>query len=211
MASAAENYRGVFDTRIGFGTKPAVVVIDFIRAYTTKGAPFYGDGVVRGVAETVALLDAARSASVPVIYTKVLFHPSGCDGGLFIRKVPALRMLVDGEPMAEIDPALTPRADDLVIVKNYPSAFFGTTLNSTLATLRIDTLVLAGCSTSGCVRATAVDGIQYGYHVIVPRECVGDRHDTPHEAALFDINAKYGDVVGKSDVLAYFLERRAPK
>jgi maleamate amidohydrolase len=77
--------------------------------------------------------------------------------------------------------------------------------------LRIDTLVLAGCSTSGCVRATAVDGIQYGYHVIVPRECVGDRHDTPHEAALFDINAKYGDVVGKSDVLAYFLERRAPK
>jgi maleamate amidohydrolase len=202
MVSAEENYRGVFDNRIGFGRRPAVIVIDFIRAYTTEGAPFYGQGVVDGVRETVALLAAARAASV--IYTKVLFHPSGIDGGLFVKKVKALRALVAGDPLAEIDPSIAPRPEDLVIAKNYTSSFFGTVLASTLTSSGIDTIVLAGCSTSGCVRATAVDGIQYGYHVIVPRECVGDRHDAPHEAALFDINAKYGDVVPKSDVIAYF-------
>lgn len=204
MISAQENYRGVFDHAIGPGKKPAVIVIDFIRAYTTEGAPFFGEGVVRGVAETVSLLAAARSATVPVIYTKVLYHPSGMDGGLFVQKVKALRMLVEGEPLAEIDASIAPHRDDLVIVKNYPSPFFGTSLHSTLAVMGIDTIVLAGCSTSGCVRAAAVDGIQYGYRVLVPRECVGDRHDAPHEAALFDIHAKYGDVVGKADVIAYF-------
>jgi maleamate amidohydrolase len=207
MVSAEENYRGVFDNRIGFGRRPAVIVIDFIRAYTTEGAPFYGQGVVDGVRETVSLLAAARAASVPVIYTKVLFHPSGIDGGLFVKKVKALRALVAGEPLAEIDPLIAARPEDLVIVKNYTSSFFGTVLASTLTSLGIDTIVLTGCSTSGCVRATAVDGIQYGYHVIVPRECVGDRHDGPHEAALFDMNAKYGDVVGKADVIAYFKQR----
>ena len=161
MVSREANYRGVFDSHVGFGARPAVLVIDFIRAYTTLGAPFYGEGVVRAVAETVDLLATARGAPVPVIYTKVLFHPSGMDGGLFVRKVPALRGLVAGEPLAEIDPKVAPQPEDLVIVKNYPSAFFGSSLASTLKVLGIDTLVLTGCSTSGCVRATAVDGIQY--------------------------------------------------
>jgi maleamate amidohydrolase len=210
MVSAEQNYRGVFDNRIGFGTKPALLVIDFILAYTTPGAPFYGEGVVRAVAETVPVLEAARAASLPVIHTRVLFHPSGVDGGLFVRKVKALRMLVDGETLAEIDPQVAPRPDELVIVKNYSSCFFGTSLASTLAALHVDTLVLTGCSTSGCVRAAAVDGIQHGYHVIVPRECVGDRHDAPHQAALFDINAKYGDVVSKAELTTYFSSLARP-
>ncbi|MGE0766456.1 MAG: isochorismatase family protein [Hyphomicrobiaceae bacterium] len=200
------NYEGVFDTRLGFGKKPAVIVIDFIRAYTTLGAPFFGQGVVDAVEHSVPLLAAARKAKVPIIYTKVLYHPSGVDGGLFVRKVPALRMLVQGEPLAEIDPKISPAPDDLVIVKNYPSCFFGTSLQSTLTGLGVDTLILIGCSTSGCVRAAAIDGIQYGYRVIVPRECAGDRHDAPHDANLFDINAKYGDVLPKAEVIAY-LER----
>lgn len=203
MTSREENYRGVFDSYVGFGRNPAVLVIDFIRAYTTPGAPFYGAGVVRAVAETVELLAIARAAPVPVIYTKVLFHPSGADGGLFIQKVPALRALVAGEPLAEIDPKVAPQPEDLVVIKNYPSAFFGSSLASTLKVRGIDTLVVTGCSTSGCVRATAVDGIQFGYRVIVPRECVGDRHDAPHDSALFDINAKYGDVLSKAEVLAH--------
>jgi maleamate amidohydrolase len=202
------NYQGVFDTAVGFGHRPAVIVIDFIRAYTTKGAAFFGQGVVDAVAATVSLLDAARSAKVPVIYTKVLYHPSGMDGGLFVKKVPALRKLVEGEPLAEIDPSITPKPEDLVIVKNYPSPFFGTTLGSTLAGLGIDTVILTGCSTSGCVRAAAIDAIQYGYRVIVPRECVGDRHDAPHDANLFDINAKYGDVVAKAEVMRYLEKLR---
>jgi maleamate amidohydrolase len=199
-----QNYEGVFDTSIGFGKRPAVIVIDFIKAYTTKGAPFFGQGVVDAVEHTVPLLAAARSAKVPIIYTKVLYHPSGMDGGLFVKKVPALRALVDGEPLAEIDPKITPQPEDLVIVKNYPSCFFGTSLQSTLMGLGVDTLILTGCSTSGCVRAAAIDAIQYGYRAIVPRECAGDRHDGPHDASLFDINAKYGDVVPKTQVIDYF-------
>lgn len=204
-----DNYAGVFDNRLGFGERPCIIVIDFIRSYTVPGAPFFGQGVVDAVAATVDLLAAARRAKVPIIYTKVLYHPSGVDGGLFAKKVPALRMLVPGEPLAEIDPKITPTPDDLVIVKNYPSCFFGTSLTSTLASLDIDTVILTGCSTSGCVRATAIDAIQYGYRVIVPRECVGDRHDAPHDANLFDINAKYGDVLSRNEVIAY-IDKRAP-
>lgn len=201
--TAEENYKGVFDNRIGFGKKACVIVIDFIEAYTRKGAAFFGQGVVDAVEETVDLLAAARKAKVPVIYTKVLYHPNGMDGGLFVKKVPALRKMVAGEPLAEIDHRIPPAPEDLVIIKNYPSCFFGTTLASTLIGLGVDTLILTGCSTSGCVRAAAIDGIQYGYRVIVPRECVGDRHDAPHEANLFDINAKYGDVLPKAEVMAY--------
>jgi maleamate amidohydrolase len=105
--------------------------------------------------------------------------------------------------LAEIVPELPPQPQDVIIIKQYASAFFGTSLSATLVAMGIDTLILTGCSTSGCIRATAVDGLQYGYRIIVPRECVGDRHSAPHEANLFDINAKYGDVVGKQDVMAY--------
>jgi len=196
------NYRGVFDGSIGFGERPAIIVIDFIRAYTTPGEAFFALGVVNAVEESVELLATARRNQVPVIYTKVLYHPRGADGGLFVRKVPALRKLVAGEPMAEIDSRVRPAAQDLVIAKNYPSCFFGTSLASSLIGLKVDTTILVGCSTSGCVRATAVDAIQYGFRVIVPRECVGDRHEGPHDASLFDINAKYGDVLPKVDVIA---------
>jgi maleamate amidohydrolase len=198
-----QNYVGVFDGKVGFGSNPAVVVIDFTLAYTTPGSPFYAEGVVRAVRDTVPLLAAARRAGIPVIHTKVMYHPSGADGGWFVRKVPALRKLVPGEPLAEIDPAVAPLPDEVVIVKQYPSPFFGTPLAPMLATLGIDTLILAGCSTSGCVRAGALDGVQHGYRVVVPRECVGDRHDGPHDANLFDINAKYGDVVGREEVIAH--------
>lgn len=201
MTGRDDNYRGVFDGSVGFGKRPAVLVIDFIKAYTTKGAPLYAPAVAEAARRTKPLLDAARTRGVPVIYTRVLFHPTFLDGGLFVRKVPALRSMVEGEPLAEILDEVAPEPGDLVLVKNYASAFFGTSLPATLTTMSIDTLILTGCSTSGCVRATAVDGLQYGYRVVVPRECVGDRHSEPHEANLFDINAKYGDVLPLDEVL----------
>jgi len=201
--SREDNYTGVFDGKVGYGRNPAVVVIDFTLAYTTPGSPFFAEGVVRAVTDTVPLLEAARAAGIPVIHTKVMYHPSGADGGWFVRKVPALRKLIPGEPLAEIDPKVAPLPEEVVIVKQYPSPFFGTPLAPMLATLGVDTLILAGCSTSGCVRAGALDGVQHGYRVIVPRECVGDRHDGPHDANLFDINAKYGDVVGREEVIEY--------
>ena len=198
-----ENYAGVFDNRLGFGRKPALIVIDFVYGYTTPGSPLFAEGVVRAVEESRPLIATARAAGVPIIYTKVLYHPSGLDGGLFVRKVPVLRTLVPGEKLAEIDERVAPHPDDLVLIKNYPSAFFGTSLAATLTASGIDTTILLGCSTSGCVRATAIDSIQHGFHAIVPFECVGDRHDGPHESNLFDMNAKYADVVAKQEVMEY--------
>jgi maleamate amidohydrolase len=133
----------------------------------------------------------------------VIYRADGLDGGAFVRKVPTLRAMTEDNPMTEIVASLAPKPDDIVLVKQYPSAFFATPLASILASLKIDTLILTGCSTSGCVRATAVDGVSSGFNVIVPRECVGDRHPAPHEANLFDINAKYGDVVSKAEVITY--------
>lgn len=203
MDNRQENYRGVFDSRLGFGRRPVLVVIDFINAYTTPGSALYAPDVVSAVDASVELINSARDKQVPVIYTKVLFQAGGFDGGLFVQKIPALTKLVDGEPLAEIDAKITPVTGDIVIVKNYASVFFGTSLASMLTAHGIDTVILIGCSTSGCVRASAVDGMQHRFRVIVPRDCVGDRLAQVHDANLFDIDAKYGDVVGKSDVLNY--------
>lgn len=209
MSDLQKNYAGVFDGRLGFGQTPALLIVDFIRAYTTVESPLYAPAVSTAVAETVDLLDLARARSVPVIFTQVLYNRNGLDGGIFVQKVPVLRRLVPGEPLAEIVPELAPAAADVVIVKQYASAFFGTSLAALLTSLGVDTLIVTGCSTSGCVRATAVDGMQHGFRVIVPRECVGDRHRAPHEANLFDIDSKYGDVVAKETVLAYLASVRS--
>ena len=198
-----ENYKIAFDGRIGFGKRPALLSIDFVNAYTTEGAPLFAQGVVDAVAESIELYATARESGIPVIYTKVIYRPDGLDGGTFVKKVPVLLSMTEDNPLTDIVPSLTLEPDDIVIVKKYPSAFFGTTLASTLGFLGIDTLILTGCSTSGCVRATAVDAVSSGFHVIVPSECVGDRHQTPHDANLFDIDAKYGDVVTKREVLSY--------
>ena len=203
MSDLNENYKGVFDGRLGFGKKPAVLVVDFIKAYTTAGAPLFAPDVVTAVNETIDLLALAREKGVPVLYTKVLYNKNFADGGIFVQKVPVLKTMVEGEPLAEIVPELPPAESDVIVVKQYASAFFGTSLAATLTSLGVDTVILTGCSTSGCVRASAVDGMQYGFRVIVPRECVGDRHSGPHEANLFDINSKYGDVVEKAEVMKY--------
>ena len=198
-----DNYAGVFDGRLGFGRKPALLIVDFINAYTTPNEPLFAPDVVTAVGETVELLAAFRAQNLPVIFTRVIYNSNGLDGGIFVQKVPILLTMVEGEPMADIVPELAPTDSDVIINKQYASAFFGTPLAAMLTSLGVDTVVLAGCSTSGCIRASAVDGMQYGFRVIVPRECVGDRHPAPHEANLFDINSKYGDVVSKADVLKH--------
>ncbi|MGQ9481763.1 N-carbamoylsarcosine amidohydrolase [Chloroflexus sp.] len=190
--------------RVGFGTSPALLVIDFIKAYTTPESSLYAaPGVPDAVRASQPLLAAARAAAIPIIYTTVAYASDGRDGGIFVQKVPALRQLTHESPLIAIVDELAPQPDDLVIEKKYASAFFGTHLAATLTALRIDTLIMIGCSTSGCIRASAVDGMQHGFRVIVPRECVGDRAPEPHLANLFDIDGKYGDVVSVSEVLAY--------
>lgn len=205
--SASQNYEGVWGNRIGFGKRPAVIVVDFMKAYTTPGAALFAPGVVDAVAQTPALLDAARCSGVPVIHTNILyFAKDAADGGIWVKKSPVMTAMVAGNPLAEFCDGVEPKAGELVITKQYASAFFGTSLAPTLHAQGIDTVVLAGCSTSGCIRATAVDAVQYGFRTIVVRDCVGDRHSEPHEANLFDIDAKYGDVIGLSEAVTRLAE-----
>jgi len=202
----AENYKGVFDTRLGFGRKSALIVIDLIKAYTTEGSPLYAPGVVECVKELPEILHLARSKNVPILYTTIRYTPPDfSDAGVWVRKAPLLKTFVEGNPLAESCEEIAPQAGDVIINKHYASAFFGTSLVATLNGMEVDTLILTGCTTSGCIRATAVDTIQYGFRPICIRECVGDRHHEPHEANLFDINAKYGDVISKAEATKYLL------
>ncbi|QKJ86864.1 N-carbamoylsarcosine amidase [Paramixta manurensis] len=210
--SAADNYLGVWGNRLGFGVRPALLMVDFMQGYTTPGAPLYAPGVVSAVAEAESLLAQARRSSIPVIHTNIRYHAQHQrDGGVWVKKAPVMRDMVEGNPLAAFCPPVAPLPDEVVVSKQYASAFFGSALASLLVSEGIDTVIIAGCSTSGCVRATAVDALQHGFRPIVVRECVGDRHDEPHHANLFDIDSKYGDVVSKTaalDYLGQFSSRR---
>ncbi|MEM7665592.1 MAG: isochorismatase family protein [Pseudomonadota bacterium] len=196
------NYAGVFEGRIGFGERPALILIDFVEAYFAPDSPLYAN-VESALAAAIELREAARVAGVPVIYTNVEFHPSMRDGGRFAQKIGALTSFVRGNPLGGWAKGLEPTEDELVVTKQYASAFFGTSLASTLTANGYDSLIIAGLSTSGCVRATCVDACQHGFIPIVVEDAVGDRHEDVHRANLFDMNAKYGDVVSQSEALAH--------
>ena len=203
--SASDNYKGVWDSKIGFGRKPALIVVDFMKGYTTEGSPLYASGVVDAVRESQELLALARRQGIFIIHTIIRYHPMHfADGGIWLRKAPVLKCLIEGHPLAEICDGVKPLDRELLISKQYASAFFGTSLAATLTSSGIDTVVLIGCTTSGCIRASAVDAMQHGFRTIVVSDCVGDRHSAPHEANLFDINSKYGDVVPKAEAMRYF-------
>jgi nicotinamidase-related amidase len=200
-----ENYaRGGFNQHLAPGEAPALIVVDFLEAYMRPGALLYA-ACDSALAAAVVLLQAARTAGIPVLHTRVQFQRGGRDGGVFYRKVPALRTFEDGaDPSLQaFARGLEPLPGETVITKQYASAFFGTSLSSTLAALRIDTLLICGVSTSGCVRATAVDACQVGLIPLVVRDAVGDRAVSPHEASLFDLQAKYAEVVSLDSALAY--------
>lgn len=200
----SDNYRGVWGQRIGFGRRPALLAIDFMQAYTTEGAPLFAPGVVSAVEESRELLACARRTGIPVIHTHIRYHAGHfADGGLWVKKAPVMKDMVAGNPLAAFCPPVAPLADEVVLSKQYASAFFGTVLAPLLVAQGIDTLLMIGCSTSGCIRASAVDAVQHGFRAMVVRECVGDRHPGPHEANLFDIDSKYGDVVHKREALDY--------
>ena len=184
------------------GERPAVLVVDFSCGFTDPECAL-GSELSAEVEATRRLLDAARARGLPVIFTTIGFEPSLRDGGLWLQKVPSLGDLQVGGRWVEIDPRLDPREDETIVLKKGASAFFGTNLAAILVSQRIDSVILCGATTSGCIRATAIDLLQHGFPTIVPRECVGDRAKAPHEANLFDIQAKYADVVSLEDALAY--------
>ena len=187
---------------VPLGVRPAVLVVDFSRGFTDPASTL-GSDLTREVEATMRVLATAREKGLPIIFTTIGFEASGKDGSLWLLKAPALAELRIGEKWVEIDPRLDRREGEVIILKKGASAFFGTNLPSILVSQGIDTIVLCGATTSGCIRATAVDLLQYGYPTLVPRECVGDRAQAPHEANLVDIQAKYADVVSVDDALAY--------
>jgi maleamate amidohydrolase len=196
----ATNYQGAFDGHLPFGERPALLIVDFVMAYLDRASPLYA-GVEKALASNERLLAAARVAGVPVIFTNVEYAPGGADGGIFYRKVPALKLFERGSPMGAFPPSMKPRPDELIVTKQYASSFFGTHLAATLTAMRIDTLLITGLSTSGCVRATALDACQHGFLPFVVREACGDRHPAPHEANLFDLQAKYAEVIDEAEAI----------
>lgn len=204
--------RGPFTGRLGFGASSALVVVDMVKAYTDPAFPLYAGEQVHAVVDAIVqLVDAARAAAVPVVYTGVRYVPGGADGGVFYRKVPALALFVGETEAGTLVPELSPRPEELVIMKQYPSAFCGTPVAPMFRSAGVDTVILAGVSTSGCIRASATDAMQHGFVPIVVREAVGDRHPGPHEANLFDIDAKIGDVVALDEALAHLAKVEASR
>ena len=189
-----------FARRVGFGERPAVVVVDLIRAFTDPRFPTAVDAPAMLTA-TRSLLDGARARGLPTVLVGSVYEPARRDAGVWERKVSHDGMDEGGEGV-EFDERLGRCAHDMVVWKKYPSAFFGTDLASRLVAQRVDTVLIAGASTSGCIRATAVDACSSGFRTIVVREAVADRSPLPHVANLFDIEMKYGDVVELADALA---------
>jgi maleamate amidohydrolase len=191
-----------FGRRVGFGQRPALLAVDFITGFTDLRSPLAGD-LDTQLAATITLLEPARAAGIPVIFSTVAYDAELQEAGIWVRKIPANSWLVEGSEWVKVDARLNQRPNETTLVKKYASCFFGTDLAARLISRRVDTLIITGCTTSGCVRATAVDACSYGFHTIVVEEAVGDRAALPHAASLFDIDAKYGDVVGLGETVSY--------
>lgn len=185
--------------RIGFGERPAIVVVDFYRGSIEPESPLACD-LEKPLAETCRILEAGREARVPIYFT-VVEYESEKDGGYFWKKVPSLNGLMKGSKWVELDPRLGRRPEEAIVKKHYASAFFGTALAEDLRRQHVDTVIVTGCTTSGCVRATVVDALQNGFRPIVPEGAVGDRSDMVHAANLFDMDAKYADVESVDTVI----------
>jgi maleamate amidohydrolase len=193
-----------FGQTLSPGPRPALILIDLVRAYFEPGAELYMGANSRSCLEAAAeVLETARTAGIPILHTRVSYTPGGADGGVFFQKVGALRHFAGDSPLGDIMPEVAPRSNEVVVIKQYASAFFGTSVAATLTAARVDTLVITGVSTSGCVRATAVDAVQHGFIPIVVRDAVGDRDHRPHEANLFDLQAKYAEVLDSGTVGDY--------
>src|SRR3982074_193372 len=205
-----EQYRDTFDfyvkkgfaARVGFGQRPALLVIDMIRAFTDLRSPL-ASNLDTQMDAIKQLLAVTRQREVPTIFSTVAYDAELQEAGIWVRKIPSNSWLVEGSEWVELDKRLDRQPREMLLVKKYASCFFGTDLAARLVSRQIDTLLITGCTTSGCVRASAVDACSLGLHTIVVEDAVGDRAELPHIANLFDIDAKYGDVVELDEALSY--------
>ena len=208
----SEIYRNAgLDGRLGFGRSPALLIVDMQYGFTDPDASPLATAMDEELAHIRRLVDACRPRNLPVVFTAIGFEPGHhADGGLWVEKSPSLRHLERGTRLVQVDERIPRTPDDVVIIKQYASAFFGTSLASLLTSRGVDTLIVTGCTTSGCVRASVVDAVSYGFRPIVPREAVGDRAREPHDANLFDMDKKYGDVMSVDEVEACLESLREP-
>lgn len=210
MDDLSQNYANAYGGKAGFGKRPALVLIDFAKAYFEPECDLYAD-VDDVLASALRIREAAHEAKIPVILTNVVYQADGANGGRFFEKVKPLQCFVEGNPLGDWADGLAPLPNEIIVSKQYPSAFFGTSLASTLTALGIDHVVLTGLTTSGCVRATCVDAMSHGFITSVVKDAVGDRHPEPHEANLFDMNAKYADVVSEAEIIEHLRSLGCPQ
>ncbi len=192
-----------FGLRMGWGRRPALLIVDFSRSFTNPASPL-GSDLSREIAETLKVLEASRRAGIPVTYSTIAFDDQGAhDAELWIAKARILGTLRTGSQDVEIDPRLGRREEEPILVKNFASVFFGTDYAMQMHAAEVDTIIITGCTTSGCVRASAVDALQNGFRPMIVREAVGDRLQAAHDQSLIDMHAKYGDVVSVEETLDF--------
>lgn len=192
-----------FGQTMGFGERPALLIVDFVNGFTDPDA-FGGGNIDAAIRETQTLLAAARNTGIPIAFTRVVYADDGSDAGVFSRKAPSLLTLTENAPGSQIVDALRPQAGEYIVRKTQPSAFFGTDLAPWLVNRGVDTVIITGCTTSGCVRASVIDAMSHNFRTIVARDGVGDRALGPHEANLFDMAQKYADLSTSAEIVAYF-------
>jgi maleamate amidohydrolase len=192
-----------FGIKIGFGERPALIVIDMLKGFTDSNMPL-GANLDSQIAAQTPLVDVAHERGIPVIFSTVIYEEENIkDAGVWALKQSGGRTLTAGSEAVKVDPRLPMKPKDILLAKKYASCFFGTDLVSRLLSRSVDTVIIVGCTTSGCVRATAVDAVQTGLRPMVVREAVGDRSAAAHDQSLFDLNAKYADVVSLEETLQY--------
>ena len=193
-----------FGANAGIGACPALIIVDFVEGFADPKI-FGGGNIAKAIRATVDLLAFARKQHWPIAMTRIVFANDGSDANIFTKKIPGLLALTENAKASRIVAALAPQPEELVIRKRLPSAFFGTDLAAWLSARHVDTVMIAGCTTSGCVRASAVDAMSHGFLTVVVIDCVGDRALEPHEANLFDIGQKYANLISLRDLKALYV------
>ncbi|WP_454619718.1 isochorismatase family protein [Bradyrhizobium cenepequi] len=200
-ASDVDVYRRQgFGRALGIQGQIGLLIVDFVNGFADRDI-FGGGNIPSAIASTRGVLAVARKAGWSIAHSRIVYADDGADANVFSIKVPGMLTLTEHAAASAIVPELTPAAGELVVRKNVPSAFFGTALAPWLTRQGVKTLLVAGCTTSGCVRASVVDAMCFGFRPVVMADCVGDRAQAPHDASLFDIGQKYGDVIASEQVL----------
>ena len=190
-----------FGAKSGFGTTPALLIVDFVNGFTDP-AQFGGGNIDEAIANTKNLLAKARATNIPIAFTRVVYADDGSDAGIFCLKSPGLKTLTEQAEASQIVDELAPEPGEYIIRKTEPSAFFGTNLAPWLVRRQVDTVLVTGCTTSGCVRASVIDAMSHNFRTIVASDCVGDRALGPHDANMFDMEQKYADLLTGAEIAA---------